>query len=382
MPLIVYQTNNDHCPTIPCYASSSIPHVPLRLTPLHDRPLQKMASEVLIYSNKDGFSFPKLDNNNWAEWADNMERLFDSINCWEIITGDEQPPPGTYGDPVWESHDKRWRKTCALLHAGSTNSVKPYLKGLYAPHDMWDALKANCDSANTGMRREAIHQQFTSCNPTPGRPIVEWLEKLLTYRNRISGTPEAIHDSEFRIRLWNGLPKSFGVCVQFQQQRRDTSIHQVMDAIKEFERINALTTNPAGFALATSQDGASTGQYGGGSNNYRGGGGPGNYRGGGRGGSGAQRGNNRGGRGAPQPYDCTRRSDRSKWCTYHGLFGHYRSECNDARAHEAGSSYTPAPARQDQDRDQSRKRANGDTECTHCYRTGHTIDTCFAHQEA
>ena len=34
-----------------------------------------------IFRHKSGFSFPKLRNDTWAEWADNMDRLFDYIDC-------------------------------------------------------------------------------------------------------------------------------------------------------------------------------------------------------------------------------------------------------------------------------------------------------------
>lgn len=104
--------------------------------------------------------------------------------------------------------------------------------------------------------------QYSGCAPPPAAlSIVEWLEKLITYRN----CAEAIHDSEFRIPV-----EQFTKILCHLGAIPATARGHLYLLIKEFERVNSLVTNPSSYhrTKQTSQGG------------------------------GALRGNNRGGRGA------------------------------------------------------------------------------------
>ena len=204
--------------------------------------------------------------------------------------------------PGWLDHDLRWRQAAVAIAGATSQPPKCFLKDKKAPHEMYAMLKKHVDSANTGIGRESIHREFHRCQPVPGRPIVEWFEKLISISNCIKDTDEAITATAFRLRLWEGLPPSFINCVEYQKQRRGVTLDAIMDSIKEFEATSAMRSNPSGHALATDSNQGTS---------YRGGG-----RGGGNRGRGSYQSNARGGGSSgSQSVD-----QRPKWCTYHGVW--------------------------------------------------------------
>jgi hypothetical protein len=81
--------------------------------------------------------------------------------------------------------------------------------------------------------------------PVPGAPIGEYFSSLLEIRNQIVGSSEAISDVAFRTHIFSSLPPVLEVMGKILQNRADASIEEIIDALKEDERIRAMRTQPA-----------------------------------------------------------------------------------------------------------------------------------------
>jgi hypothetical protein len=81
--------------------------------------------------------------------------------------------------------------------------------------------------------------------PVPGAPIGDYFSSLLEIRNQIVGPSEAISDIAFQTHIFSSLPPVFEVTGKILQNRADASIEEIIDALKEDERIRAMRTQPA-----------------------------------------------------------------------------------------------------------------------------------------
>jgi hypothetical protein len=81
--------------------------------------------------------------------------------------------------------------------------------------------------------------------PVPGAPIGDYFSLLLEIRNQIVGSSEAISDVAFQTHIFSSLPPVFKVVGKILQNRADASIEEIIDALKEDERIRAMRTQPA-----------------------------------------------------------------------------------------------------------------------------------------
>jgi hypothetical protein len=81
--------------------------------------------------------------------------------------------------------------------------------------------------------------------PIPGIPIGDYFSSLLEIRNQIVGSSEAISDIAFWMHIFSSLPPVFEVIGKILQNRADATIEEIIDALKEDERIRAMQTQPA-----------------------------------------------------------------------------------------------------------------------------------------
>jgi hypothetical protein len=84
-----------------------------------------------------------------------------------------------------------------------------------------------------------------SMKPVPGAPIGDYFSSLLEIRNQIVGSSEAISDVAFQTHIFSSLPPVFEVMGKILQNRADTGIEEIIDALKEDGRIRAMRTQPA-----------------------------------------------------------------------------------------------------------------------------------------
>jgi hypothetical protein len=78
----------------------------------------------------------------------------------------------------------------------------------------------------------------------PGVPISDYLSSLLEIWNQIVSSSEAISNLAFRTHIFSSLPPVFDVMGKILQNRTNTSIEEIIDTLKEDERIRAMRTQP------------------------------------------------------------------------------------------------------------------------------------------
>jgi hypothetical protein len=99
--------------------------------------------------------------------------------------------------------------------------------------------------------------------PVPGAPIGDYFSSLLEIQNQIVRSSEAISDIAFQIHIFSSLPPVFEVMGKILQNRADTSIEEIIDALKEDKRIRAMRIQYAAImdVYYSSSSNHGSGQY-------------------------------------------------------------------------------------------------------------------------
>jgi hypothetical protein len=202
-----------------------------------------------FYKHPKG-SFPRLMTRYYTAWKGNMHRVLRAILVWTIIDGTESIPPlvAPGATPVKRAaaelkrtnYIQRCKDAAAMIYNAYSIGIRVYIDDIDDPEDMWLTLGECCNTASTAVGRQALYQEFMSMKPLPGAPIGNYFSSLLEIRNQIVGSSEAISDVAFQTHIFSSLPPVFEVTGKILQNRADTTIEEIIDALKEDKRIRSM----------------------------------------------------------------------------------------------------------------------------------------------
>lgn len=211
-------------------------------------------------SGKDTFKHPKgsyerLNATNYPTWSNSTRRLLRSLRAWSIITGDEITPvipeagvATTNAVAIAKKNlaefQQRQEDAALVIYNSCSASLRSYIDQIDDPKNMWDTLDKQLNTAKSAVGRQAIFRQFMELKPTAGEPIGEWFTKLLELKNQVVNTPEAITDVMFKTHVFTSLPDSFEVTSKIQQNNPNATIEEVIEALKEDEKIRNMRIKP------------------------------------------------------------------------------------------------------------------------------------------
>ena len=116
---------------------------------------------------------------------------------------------------------------------------------------MWHILRERLDTAASSTGRQALYQAFTNLRPTPGKPIGNNFAELLRIRNQIAGTDEAIPGVAFRMHIYKTIPPIIEMTGRTTACQPNLTVEQLIDALKEDERLRTLRTNHPATTMPT-----------------------------------------------------------------------------------------------------------------------------------
>lgn len=225
-----------------------------------------------------------------------------------------------------EDFVQRREDAALVIYNSCSATLRSYIDKIDDPRTMWNTLDKQLNTAKSAVGRQAIFRQFMELKPTSGESIGDWFTKLLELKNQVKGTPEAITPVMFKTHVFTSLPDSFEVTSKIQQNNPEATLEEVIEALKEDEKIRDMRTRSEGTndAFYTTR---------------------------GRGGYGplANRGRGRG--------YVTRSS--SMWCSFCQSGTHSNDVCRSKRRH-----------------DLKRSRDTTDLECFYCGEGGHIQREC------
>lgn len=210
-------------------------------------------------SGKDTFKHPKgsyerLNASNYPTWSNSTRRLLRALRAWLIVAGEELAPAiPAAGSGVsaiakatksLEDFEQRREDAALVIYNSCGAALRSYIDKIDDPKIMWDTLDKQLNTAKSAVGRQAIFRQFMELKPVPGEGIGDWFTKLLELKNQVEGTPEAITAVMFKTHVFTSLPDTFEVTSKIQQNNPDATLEEVIEALKEDEKIRNMRMKP------------------------------------------------------------------------------------------------------------------------------------------
>ena len=130
----------------------------------------------------------------------------------------------------------------SAIRFSCSESIHSYLDGLRDPKVMWDTLKDRFDTTSTYIRRAAISLKFQTARPAATETIMQYLNRLQSFRYQISNSPQAITDEMFKTHVYTTVPATYKNTVEILQRSRVVAtVEEVITALRECEETQVAT---------------------------------------------------------------------------------------------------------------------------------------------
>ena len=121
------------------------------------------ASSTPAFNKTQYGNIPLLTYINYEAWKDTMFHVLRAVDADNIITGEEEEPAPI--DLDYRDYKKRASKAASIISLSCSPEIRPYLKGLQTPREMWETLQARLDTAATLIGRTGILRKFRAARP-------------------------------------------------------------------------------------------------------------------------------------------------------------------------------------------------------------------------
>ena len=207
-------------------------------------------------------SFDHPTSTNYVPRKIYIRRLLRMIRAWDITEGQEQLPPlppsmvnsqtaaAVAARARRQDFEQRREEAAGIIYNACSAPVRVFINDTNDPAEMRLVLAERLDTGSTVIGRQALYQKFMTLKPGKGKPIGEYLASLLEIRNQIAGTPEEISDVACKTHIYTSLPDVFDMTLKIQQNRPDSTVESIINALKEDERIQMTKTTPDASTVA------------------------------------------------------------------------------------------------------------------------------------
>jgi len=294
-------------------------------------------------------SFERLNTTNYIVWRINAKTMLDTMNAWEIVTGEEKMPTETSpahstraksGEAdasnlqhAIDSFNERRKAAVALIRYSVITTIQRQLLLLQDPAEMWTMLNNQFNNTYSQTQRSLHASNLHTVRPHPSEKIGSFCECLQQYRDPIEGTKEEISDNAtiHHLRNFAGIRFSEATHVLRKQLNNGTlTLQETINELCEYERnkltheINDPSNNTSGALLYSHSSG------------------------------------------------------KKLLCQYCKKKGHHISDCRKKKAQESQkkSPSNPTHTRKDTGQSAGKKRSWDNFECWHCCETGHLEKDC------
>lgn len=172
----------------------------------------KLLTVFLVFRNMDSksdsdfpidfASIPKLTNDNYHLWREDVMIQLCALDALEITIGTETAPTEAKAARRFRL---RSGKALALIHSTCSPNAKSWVSRVKSPSAMWEALKTRYHLVNSDAGQMAVLIEFSRARPEPAdKSILDYIMRLKDCCDRLGDTPSAKATRPWRARSWMG----------------------------------------------------------------------------------------------------------------------------------------------------------------------------------
>lgn len=169
-----------------------------------------------------GFSFPKLNGENWRSWKFNIEMLLKYQGLYGFLDGSEVMPEG---EKVSErdklEFDRRKQKASSIVAMCIEVEQQNLIMGTVDIQEMWKILKDTFEPTSRA-RIAALRTEFINIRYQPSESMAIYLGRLKQAKDRLVEAGKRVENDEYGYQMLMHLPSKFSNIVQQLYQLDDS----------------------------------------------------------------------------------------------------------------------------------------------------------------
>ena len=182
-----------------------------------------------------------LNGQNYHSWKKDIRMLLNGEEAYKITIGSELPPNPNATAQARE-YNRRAARAATILY----QSVDPIVQAIINnmpdeesenPSRIWEVLRKEFDTAMLPSGRLDILNRFHTSSMKPDMPTGEYISQLLSIRQELDGTPDALTENTFIAHILRTLPESYAIPVGIlkNQPANEQTLRNVATTLKEHQ---------------------------------------------------------------------------------------------------------------------------------------------------
>jgi len=182
-----------------------------------------------------------LSGQNYHSWKKDIRMLLNGEEAYKIAIGSELPP-----NPNATVQTREYNRKAACAATILYQSVDPIVQAIINnmpdeesenPRRIWEVLRKEFDTAMLPSGRLHILNRFHTSSMKPDMPIGEYISQLLSIRQELDGTPDALTENTFIAHILRTLPESYAIPVGIlkNQPANEQTLRNVTTTLKEHQ---------------------------------------------------------------------------------------------------------------------------------------------------
>ena len=129
----------------------------------HPTMSSESSTSIHAFNRTEYGNIPLLTYLNYEAWKGIKFHVLRALDADNIIAGEEEEPMPI--DLDYKDYKKRASKAASIISLSFSPEIRPYLKGLQTPREMWETLQTQLDSAVILIGRTGILRKFCTARP-------------------------------------------------------------------------------------------------------------------------------------------------------------------------------------------------------------------------
>jgi len=185
-----------------------------------------------FYKHKHG-EVEKLTYNNYPRWKGCVKFPLMAVKGWKMLNSLEDRPDD--GDEELDDYESRAAEGLSIIYNSCSENIQQTIRELDDPVEMWQHLKNRYDTGSSAIGRLALKRRFDQIKPLKNESINVFLDNLMSIYNILEGTPQEVTEETLKAHIYTHVPPEFRGITRILQREEQTSIEEVMDALREDE---------------------------------------------------------------------------------------------------------------------------------------------------
>lgn len=199
-------------------------------------------------------SIPKLHQDNYFTWIENIKAVLLEKNGWSFVNGKEEtlPPEATYKDRA--KFNERKQKAYATIFLSLSDEIKPLISEIEDPKEAWDRLK-DYYKPDSRARLVGLLDAFFSCKIEENESIGLYAARLEKIVKQLKDENHPIEEVYKSFQLIRYLPPEYLGIVQiiYRWKESEFTFNKVLKELSAEEaRLKQALIDQEQVALRTS----------------------------------------------------------------------------------------------------------------------------------